>query len=406
MHFDQARHVILASLKPVGEAERVPTPEALGRVAAEEVLAPEDLPRIPLSRVDGFAVRSSDAAQAAPGHPVRLRVGGTLRAGEAASARLEPGTVLAVATGAPLPAGADAVIPWEEAVILPRGSDVRSAQEVLLTCPARPGGHVFQPGDQARRGEVLLRPGDVVDLAALDTLLSQGIASLSVWRRPRVAILPTGSELVPWDAPEAAPHQARCSNAVLLARLVEQAGGVPVLLPIAPDDRGALRQAILQALERSPDLLVTTGGASHGPFDFTVAAVADLGEVLFADLAVSPGQGTAFGLVQGVPVLCLPGGALSARILFQVLGWPALRHLGGREHVLQPRVRARLTEGVRARPGTVRLVPACLRWDDSAGWLATPRHAREFHCPGQWEGLLFIQQDAQETAEAELWERP
>ncbi|MGC8839701.1 MAG: molybdopterin molybdotransferase MoeA [Anaerolineae bacterium] len=311
---------------------------------------------------------------------------------------------LAVATGAPLPAGADAVVPWEEVTVLPQGSDLRAAEEVALTRPAAPGEGVAQPGEQVRQGEVLLRAGDPVDLTAMDALLSQGLATLRVWRRPRVGILPTGSELVPWDAPDTAPHQVRCSNVVLLARLVEQAGGVPVPLPIVGDDRGALREAVGQAVQAAClDLLITTGGASHGPFDFTVAAVADLGEVFFAELGVSPGRGTAFGLVQGVPVLCLPGGALSARILFEVLGRPAVLRLGGQRHVLQEQLRVRLAEEVPPRRGVTRLVPVCLR-PAGDGWLAQPCRARDFRCPGQWEGLLLIQEGADPVAE--VWGMP
>ncbi|MGQ9715778.1 MAG: molybdopterin molybdotransferase MoeA, partial [Anaerolineae bacterium] len=357
-----------------------------------------------LSRVDGFAVRSSDTTLAGPERPVRLRVGGLLRAGEATPASLGPGMALAIATGAALPIGADAVIPWEEVHTLPRDTDLRSAREVLVPRAATPGEHVLQPGEEACQGEVLLRPGDVVDLTALDALLAQGVASIPVQRTPRVGILPTGSELVPWDAPKAAPYQVRCSNAVLLAQLVHRAGGTPVPFPPVPDDLGALRAAIVQAAgESSLDLLITTGGASRGPFDFTVAAVADLGEVLFADLAVSPGRGTAFGLVQGVPVLCLPGGALSARILFEVLARPAVLRLGGRRHVLRERFRVHLTEDVQARPGTTRLMPACLHWTED-GWLAQPRRARVFRCPGQWEGLLFVQEGSDPVAE--VWEAP
>lgn len=404
MHLDQARALILSTVRPVGEVESISTPEALGRVSAESIRAPGDQPRIPLSRVDGFAVRSSDTTLASPERPVRLRVGGLLRAGKAAPDRLEPGTALAVATGAALPTEADAVIPWEEAHILPRDADLRSAREVLVPRAATPGEHVTHPGEEAGQGEVLLWPGDTVDLTALDALLAQGVASLPVRRTPRVGILPTGSELVPWDAPKAAPYQVRCSNAVLLAQLVQRARGTPVPFPPVPDDLGALREAIVQAAEGSPlDLLITTGGASRGPFDFTVAAVADLGEVLFAELAVSPGRGTAFGLVQGVPVLCLPGGALSARILFEVLARPAVLRLGGRRHMLRERLQVHLAEDVQARPGTTRLVPACLHWTED-GWLAQPRKARAFRCPGQWEGLLFVQEGADPVAE--IWEAP
>ncbi|MBC7225357.1 MAG: molybdopterin molybdotransferase MoeA, partial [Anaerolineae bacterium] len=329
---------------------------------------------------------------------VRLSVVRSIAAGGSPGHALEPGSAVLVATGAPLPPGADAVARWEEVHILPRGADLRHAQEVALSLPVARGENVLPSGGQACKGEPLLEQGDLVDLTALDALLTQGIRQVAVWRKPRVGLLPTGSELVPWDG-EAGPSQVRCSNQVLLAHQVRQAGGQPVLLPIVGDDRAALRQAIARAVkEERVDLLVTTGGASQGPFDFTVGAVADLGEVLFAEMAVSPGRGTAFGLVRGVPVLCLPGGALSARVLFEVLGRPAILRLGGRRHVLRERLPVRLTEPVQARRGGTRLVPACLRPTED-GWIAQPCRAREFHCPGQWEGLLFLREGTEPVAE-------
>lgn len=403
---EEARRRILAAVRPVGEEELVSTAQAPGRVAARKVLGASDLPAVPISRVDGFAIRTAETAGASPARPVRLRVTGTVAAGDPPGLALEPGSTILVATGAPLPRGADAVARWEEVQVLPQGADLRGAKEVALRHPAARGQNVLPPSSRARKGQGVLEQGDVVDLTALDTLLVQGVQQVAVWRKPRVGLLPTGSELVPWDA-EPGPSQVRCSNQVLLSHQVRRAGGQPVFLPIAGDDRVALRTAIAQAVaKKRVDLLITTGGASRGPFDCTVDAVADLGEILFAEVAVRPGQGTAFGLVEGVPVLCLPGGALSARILFEALGRPAVLRIAGRRHVLRQQVRARVTRGLWARDGVTRLVPACLRWEEE-GWVATPKAAREFHCPGQWEGVLLVAGEEEvRAAEAEAWDWP
>ncbi len=311
-------------------AEEVGLDDALGRVLAGPVAAPEAAPQFQRSTMDGYAVCARDTFGASVGAPQYLEIKGEVPMGAAPVRPLLPGEALRVPTGAMLPEGADAVVMVEY-----------TAEHPDLTLEVRravaPGENLLAPGEDVPAGKLLfdagarLRPQDLGLLAAL------GITRLKAYRRPRVAILSSGDEIVP-VARQPGPGQVRDANAHLTSAQVREGGGLPLLLGIIPDDFGALRAALAAAVSRA-DLVLISGGSSVGARDLTLAAIRDLpaSEVLVHGVAIRPGKPTilaAVGLGSGSgarPLLGLPGHPASAAVVMEVLGRPLLAHLSGLE---------------------------------------------------------------------------
>ena len=323
----QTREEVLAHydrFAPVG-VEEVELAEAGGRVLAAPILAPEAVPGFLRSTMDGYAVRARDTFGAGAGAPQYLEIKGEVPMGVAPSRGVGGGETLRVATGAMLPPGADAVVMIEYTAEHPDGTlEVRRA--------VAPGENVLAPGEDVARGERLfpagrrLRPQEIGLLAAL------GIRRLAVYRRPRVAIISSGDEIVPLDEIPG-PGQVRDSNAYLAAAQVAAWGGLPWMLGIIPDDFGALRKSLAAALETA-DLILISGGSSVGVRDLTLTAIRDLpdAEILVHGVALRPGKPTILadlGQTPGKPLLGLPGHPASAAVVMEVLGRPLLLHLAG-----------------------------------------------------------------------------
>jgi molybdopterin molybdotransferase len=324
-----------------GPSEFVPVAEAGGRVLAEAITAPEDLWPFPRAAMDGVAVRAADVASASDGFPVRLRVVGAAYSGDVWSDVLEPGTAIRIATGTPMPPRADAVIP-REALEWGEG-------DVLVAAPAAAGRHVFPAGDDARAGEVVLHAGVTLHGGHVGLLAALGCAVVPVVRRPVVALLATGDELVP---PSAAvrPGQVRESNSQALAAEIVALGGVPRLLPLAADRLPDLAPRIVEGL--AADALIVCGGASVGDRDLVRGALAAAGVTMqFAGVAMKPGGPAAFGTYGSRPVFSLPGTPGAARVAFEVLVRPALRAMAGCQTIQRPVVRARLAAPLTITPG-------------------------------------------------------
>ncbi len=340
-----------------GEAERfahepracetVPLLDALGRVPAEPVPADRDQPPFARSTRDGFAARAGDWARGA------LPVAGLLKAGERWDAELAEGTCLEIMTGAPVPAGADSVAMVEHTE--------REGDTVRLGAGRRllPGENVVPAGAEARAGAVLLPAGTRLNAHGVAVAASCGYAELRVFRRPRVAILSTGDELVGvGDTP--LPQQIRNSNSYTLASQVLALGGEPRLLPPAADTAEALDRAIGEAMEGA-DLLLLSGGVSMGRYDLVEPALARLGgRFLFTGVRMQPGKPVVFGsLHEGrLPFFGLPGNPVSTIVCFALFAAPVVAALGG-ERGYRPRfVQARLRGHLAAKPGLPRVLPA------------------------------------------------
>src|SRR6202048_4774867 len=316
--FEEALRTILASVQQL-PSENVALAQALGRVAAATIIADENAVAFSRSAMDGYAVRASDCQLATHENPIGLPVVGHVFA-EQGESTLAPGTALAIMTGAPVPRGAEAVIPHERTE--PHGATIR------IFAPVAPGDCVFPAGEDFRRGDELIATGEVLNPGKLALLAFAGQPLVRVFRRPRVAIICTGNELVD-VAVTPARGQVRNSNAVALSALVLAAGGEPRYEGVARDNRAVLA-VILQRARRDADFLITTGGASAGERDLVKRVLTELGaEFHFTHVAMRPGRPFGFAEWGGIPVCVLPGNPAAAFMCFQKLVRPALARLSG-----------------------------------------------------------------------------
>lgn len=321
---------------------------ALGRILAEDILADRNYPPFNRSIRDGFAVRAADAAE--PG--ARLRVVGESRAGVAFTGTIGSGECVRILTGAAVPRGTNAVVMQEhtredgDCVILDQS--VRAAQHYVLA------------GAEARVGEIVVPRGSRLGYPELAMIAQAGRAQLAVFRRPRIAILSTGDELVEIDQVPG-PFQIRNTNSISLSAQIALVGGEPWRLGGAPDEPEKLRAAIARALEA--DLVVTSGGVSVGKYDRVEGVLSDLGaEVFFDALAIRPGKPAVFSWCQGKPVFGLPGNPVSTMITFELLVAPAIEMLSGHTPGPLPFFKARLGHPLDEKAGVAHFLPARVQW--------------------------------------------
>jgi molybdopterin molybdotransferase len=316
--FPDARRAMLAVTMPL-EADTVSLRGANGRVAARTMRAAEDIVPFARSAMDGYALRSAETRFANARAPYVVRIASTTYAGDAPSS-LPAGYAAAIGTGAPLPAGADAVVPFE---------DVRMAHETIaLSAPLGAGDCVFAPGDDAKSGDVLVRASEIITPGRAALLAAAGHATLAVYRRPRVAIVSTGNELVAIDE-RPRSGQVRNSNAAMLAACVERDGAQIVFMEHARDSEAPLR-ATLQRASACSDLVITTGGASAGARDLVKGGLRALGATfVFDSIALRPAKPTGFGRLGAVFIAVLPGNPAAAYVAYAVLIRGVVRRLAG-----------------------------------------------------------------------------
>lgn len=333
--YDEALRTILDNVAAVG-GEQVPLSEAVGLVLAEPVATPWDLPLWDNSAMDGYAVRFEDCRQ----QPCKLRVTGYLPAGACADGMsVAPGCCLKIMTGAPLPAGADAVVPVED-------TDETSGEQVTIHGPIKPGQHIRRRGEDIRQGETILQAGTLLRPAEISLLASCGKPLITVQRRPVVAILSTGDELVEPGTPPG-PAQLINSNSITLAAATREAGAVPRMLGIARDNRLCHLEKLRAGL--AADCLVTSAGVSAGDRDLVRVVLEELGvKFLFWKIAIKPGKPTAFGIFEGKPVFCLPGNPVASQVTFEAFVRPALLKMQGHRKLLRSTVKARLQEPLKS----------------------------------------------------------
>ncbi len=340
---------VLHGLPRLG-GEQVALTAARGRVLAAAIQAPRDVPPFRNSAMDGYAVRSADVAAARPDGAVRLRVLETVGAGAVASQPVRPGAAIRIMTGAPMPAGADAVVRVEDT------GEAGDEVEVRAAVPA--GANVRHPGEDMRAGETVLEAGRVLRAADIGLIASLGMPMVRVARRARVAILATGDELV--DVGEGlGPGQIVNSNAYTLAAAVEEAGGEPICLGIVHDRPELIRAGFAQAV--TADAVLSTGGVSVGSFDYVRRILSELGyEERFWKVAQKPGKPLTFGLCGGTPVFGLPGNPVSSLVCFYLYVLPALRTMMGYGRVHLPSAAATLVETLRKAAGLTEFVRCSL----------------------------------------------
>jgi molybdopterin molybdotransferase len=337
----EARQRILSHFSPL-ESELVPLEQAAGRVLAAQIHAPFDLPPFDNSSMDGFAVRAADLAggTASPreAKPSLLTVIGDIPAGTAPSLRVGPGQAARIMTGAPLPAGADTVVMVEDTDFNDRSSGALAPQNVSVYRAIQTGENVRKQGSDLKMGQEVLTAGSLLRAQDVGMLAMLGVASVRVYRRPRVAILSTGDEILPVELP-LTPGKIHDTNAYTLAALSVQAGCEVIRLGVAADTREAVRQKLDAALSAKADVILSSAGVSVGAFDYVKEVVEAHGALDFWKVNMRPGKPLAFGQYRGIPFFGLPGNPVSAFVGFLVFVEPALERLRGVVTVARPRGR-------------------------------------------------------------------
>jgi molybdopterin molybdotransferase len=358
MPVSEARERILSAIQPLAPIE-LPLQEAIGCVVAADTVAQGHLPEFSSSAMDGYAVRSHDVAGASEDEPVTLRVVGLARIGRRPEATVGGGEAIRIDTGAPVPAGADCVVPIEftEAA----GDRVRVRQ------PFAEGRNVRPAGEDVRAGDVLVPAGRKLSGAELGLLALSGHPQVPAHPRPRVIVLSTGDELVePWQQPEFG--QVRDANAFTIFGGLRDAGAVPYLAGIVRDDPEALKETILSHLVQA-DAYISSGGVSVGERDVVKRAFFRRGEVDFFRVAMQPGMPQAFGMIEGKPYFGLPGNPVSVFVSFEVFVRPAIMKLLGRKDLLRPEITARLATEISGPKDRLQFARVLVK-RGRGGWIA------------------------------------
>ena len=370
---EEARERILAYFSRL-EPERKPLLDALGQVLAEDVVAPFDIPPLDNTAMDGYAVRAADTAGASEAAPVQLRVIADLAAGYVLETPVGPGEAVRIMTGAPVPPGADAIVPFEETDEALRGINeaARKAGSVRVLKAANPGANIRRRGEDVQAGSTVIPAGRVLRPSEIGVLASIGLTHVTVIRRPVVAILSTGDEITPPGEP-LLPGRIYDANAYSVAALVRKYGGIPRILGIARDTVEDLTAKIREGLDA--DMLVTSAGVSRGDFDVVKDVLAREGNIDFWTVRMRPGKPLAFGAFTApggrkVPHLGLPGNPVSSMVSFELFGRPAIFTMLGRSDWERPTVRAISRDYVR-NPDGRRFYARCIvtRGDDGR-WYA------------------------------------
>ena len=324
---DEARERILAHFQPV-KTETLPLADVLNRVLAQNVQAADDLPLFDNSSMDGFALRALDVTGAAPESPRSLRVVADIPAGSAPTVILAPGEAARIMTGAHMPEGADAVVPVENTDFESRDAGTQAPEVVSIQKAVKVGENVRRRGMDIQAGDAVMQPGSQLRAQDLGLLAMLGISSVTVYQRPRVALLSSGDELVDPDAP-LDKGKIRDSNSYTLAALIESAGAQPLRLGVARDNYEAVHSLFERAVYLRVDLILSSAGVSVGAFDFVKKVIEDSGKMDFWRVNMRPGKPVAFGEYKGIPVIGLPGNPVSAFVGFEVFVRPTIQKLGG-----------------------------------------------------------------------------
>jgi molybdenum cofactor synthesis domain-containing protein len=338
---DEAKALVDAAVQPIDRTERVPLAEADGRVLAEHVVAAADVPPFARAAMDGYAVRAADTAGAARERPRALTRVATSFTGQVADRPVGPGECIEIATGAPMPEGADAVVIVEE-------TDGEASGRVQVFSPVAPGQNIGPRGADIRRGQRVLEAGTLLTPSRVGAIAALGCAEVPVYARPRVAILSTGNEIVDPGAP-LGPGQIYDINRFTLAAVVARHGGVPAPHRTASDTMGDLSRAVDDCLQE--DLLVFSGGSSVGERDLILDVLTARGELIFHGIALKPGKPTAFGRIGGKLFFGMPGYPASCLSNAYVLLVPALRRMARLPPHTTQSVRLPLSRRVASAPG-------------------------------------------------------
>jgi len=348
---EEAREYVLGSIDRLEEVE-LPLLDVLGLNLARDAEADGDIPPFDNSAMDGYAVRADDVAAASPENPVGLSVLGDLPAGYTSDAIVERGQAIRIMTGAPLPGGADTVVPVESTRV--------DGDRVLILESLPIGTHVRKAGEDVKAGETVMVAGTVIGPAEMGMLASLGYAQVRCFRRAVTGIISTGDELVGVDE-ELAPGKIRDSNSYTVYGMVREAGAEPLRLGVVRDEAVLLERTILDNLDRV-DLFITSGGVSVGDYDMVKDVLGKLGEMNFWKVAMRPGKPQAFGHIRGKPLFGLPGNPVSVMVSFEQFVRPALLKMMGRSHIFRPEITAILDTPLGRKTGRTEFIRVVAEW--------------------------------------------
>jgi molybdopterin molybdotransferase len=362
---EQVREILTATARPLS-SETIAVQESLGRVLAEDISSPVDLPGFERSTMDGFAVRAKDTFGASSGAPAYLKLIGEVKMGESAFTKVSQGETVRVSTGSMMPDGADAVVMVEYTEFL-------DDETIEVTRSVAPGDNTVKKDEDLHVGEMMLHKGYVIRPQDIGALSGTGIMSLKVIRKPKVAIISSGDEII---SPDQAPKigQIRDINSYSLSALTQQAGGIPIKIGIVKDSYDILRSEMIKALENA-DIALISGGSSVGARDVTIDVIRSLddAEVLVHGVSIKPGKPTILAKVGDKHVFGLPGNPVSVMVTFDLFVSFLIKQLMGIEQTIwEPRyVKAKLSKNVASAPGREDYV--CVRLVKSEdGFLAEP----------------------------------
>ena len=379
---EDALKILLEHAKPIEDIEEVDILAALGRVLAEDMLAPIDIPPFDRAAEDGYAVRAEDTFGASRVHPKKLKIIGRILAGETPNIKVEPNTAVEIATGAVLPEGANAVVRVEDTELDENG------EFVIIYTAVHPGFDVSKRGEDIKKGQILLKRGTLLKPAQIGALAAVGIDRVKVFRRPRIAIIPTGDELIE-PGKELQPGKIYDINTYTLSAIAIENGALPVMVERIPDDLEDLRNALDRALDIA-DLIVFSGGSSVGVRDFLIDIFEERGEVLFHGVKIKPGKPTLAAIINEKLVLGFPGyptSCLSNAYYFLV---PLIRKLARLPEKRWRIVKGRMAHRITSTLGRMQILPVRVNGDlvesafKESGAITSMSNA---------EGLIYIPED-------------
>ncbi len=374
------------------DSEEKPIMDCLGQVLDEDVHSPIVVPPLDNSAMDGYAVRAEDTAGAAASSPVYLEVIGEVRAGAIAEREVVPGTAYRIMTGAPLPPGADSIVRFEDT-----NEHIQSGQHLArigVFCQVPPGHDVRRAGEDIARGQLVLNRGTTVRPQEVGVLASIGKAKARVIRRPVVAVLATGDELVEVEQP-LPEGKIYNSNSFSIAAQVLRYGGIPRSLGITPDRIESIVDKVKEALDA--DMLITSGGVSLGDYDLVKDVLAEQGEISFWTVRMKPGKPLAFGAIQGVPHLGLPGNPVSSMVTFELFARPAILKMMGKTNLSKPSVWAVLENSAENTDGRRVFARAIVRKEDDRylARLTGPQGSGILTSLARANGLAIVPEDVE-----------
>ncbi|MDO9098214.1 MAG: molybdopterin molybdotransferase MoeA [Candidatus Methanoperedens sp.] len=331
MNADEAKELFLSAFPPVSDIGNLPIEDCDGRIIAEDIIANIDVPHYRRAAMDGFAVKASDTLGAGGNSPVVLKLGQSV----------DKGMCLRVHTGSPVPDGADAVVMMEDAVL--------HGDSVEIFTQLHPLKNIGEIGEDIQKGEIILKEGQKLRPCDIAVLASLGIGDIKVFRKPLVAIIPTGEELVPRGTREPKEGEVYETNGLMAQLYIRKWGGNTRLLDIVTDSPEKIKEAIMSALDA--DMIIISGGTSVGKRDYVPAVVGSLGNLLVHGVSISPGKPTALGIIQGKPVVCMPGYPVAGIVALYFFARAALRRLGHIPDEPDRTVRAKLSEKIASRVG-------------------------------------------------------